>query len=160
MPRPQVVLSSPLPGQEVSGLVEMRGTVNVPSFDSYEFQLANADVSPDEFSAAIGQVYRTPQAGANSFLGSVDFSGFNNGNYILRLVGRSQSGAEAVTDVSLFVNNVTTVPIPEQPTFAPTAIEQPAILPPTATSIPDAGQGGISIGSDSSGPVPPTPEGQ
>jgi membrane carboxypeptidase/penicillin-binding protein PbpC len=160
MPRPQVVLSSPLPGQEVSGLVEMRGTVNVPSFDSYEFQLANADVSPDEFSAAIGQVYRTPQAGANSFLGSVNFSGFNNGNYILRLVGRSQSGAEAVTDVSLFVNNVTTVPIPEQPTFAPTAIEQPAILPPTATSIPDAGQGGISIGSDSSGPVPPTPEGQ
>jgi hypothetical protein len=158
MARPQVVLSSPFPGQEVSGLVEMRGTVSVPNFDSYEFQMANADFSPDEFSGAIGQVYGTQQPGANSFLGSVDFSGFNSGNYILRLVGRSQSGAEAVADVTIFVNNVAPTSIPV-PTFVPTATD--FVPPPTAVPIEqiptlDTGQGGA----DSLVPVPPSPEGQ
>ena len=156
MPRPQVVLTAPFGGQEVSGLVEIRGTVNVPNFENYEFRLANADVAPDDFSGAIGQVYHTPHPEPNALLGSLDFSTFPTGNYILRVAGRADSGAEAVYDVTVFVNN--TAP-PVQPSFTPTATQFVPIQPTFTPTQPEPGQGGAGFG-DPLQPVAPTPEGQ
>ncbi|MFP4323571.1 MAG: transglycosylase domain-containing protein, partial [Anaerolineales bacterium] len=61
-PCPTVVISQPTSGQSVGGLIEIRGTVSVPNFESYQFLLANADVNPEEF-APQGQLYTTPAQG-------------------------------------------------------------------------------------------------
>ncbi len=148
---PVVVISQPTPGQTVGGLVEIRGTVSVPNFASYEFQLANADVNPEDFSGALGQLYTTPAPGANSFLGSVEVTGLQPGNYILRLVVRGTPGGSATSDVPIVVSGAEQPAAPPPasgiptPTFAPTLtpIPQegvPAITP--APTIPSVDQGG------------------
>lgn len=151
-PRPQVIISSPLPNQEVSGLTEMRGTVTVPGFTSYEFQIAST-IAPEEFSGALGQVYTSQQTSANGLLGVVDFTNIPNGTYILRLVARGQNNATATATVPITVNNIAPI-IQPTPNFEPTPpiIEAVPVIPPTVIPTTDAGQGG---GSDGQA-VPPT----
>jgi len=159
--RPQVIVAAPGSGQQVSGFIEIRGTVsNVPGFTGYQFQIADS-AAPEAFSgpAPGSTVYTNQQPSANSLLGTVDFTGYPNGNYILRLVVTGQNNATANRDVPVVVNN-TTAPPPPADIF--TATPAPSLTPfvpdllPTATDIPPVeGQGGVSEEFD----IIPTPEG-
>ncbi len=132
-PRPSLTITSPASGQEVSGLIEIRGSVSVPDFASYQFYVANLDTAPDEFVGPLAQ-YQTQQSAPNSLLGVVELTNFPNGNYVLRLEGQSRSGAKAHTDVTILINNVQVLPT-AAPTFTPPpSVTDPSLLlTPTAT---------------------------
>lgn len=131
-PRPNLTISAPFSGQEVSGLIEIRGSVSVPDFASYQFYVANLDTAPEEFVGPLAQ-YQTQQSSPNSLLGVVELTNFPNGNYVLRLEGQSLSGAKAHTDVTILINNVQVLPT-SAPTFTPPATTDPnLLLTPTAT---------------------------
>jgi hypothetical protein len=82
----QLEFTSPLPGQEVSGRVELTGTVNIPDFGFYKYEVAprNSDT------------WATIQAGretkVDESLGFWDVSVLTPGDYSLRLVVTDNAG--------------------------------------------------------------------
>jgi membrane peptidoglycan carboxypeptidase len=125
MPRPQLMISSPVPNGAVSGLTVINGTVRVPGFTGYEFQLASAN-TPTEFSSALGQIYITEQPNPNSVLGAVDFTPYADGNYILRLLAHGQGNASAKVDVPIQITHGAVAPIPGG---FPTSTPAPTLTP-------------------------------
>jgi hypothetical protein len=144
-PRPQLAISVPTSGQQVSGVFEVRGSVVVPEFASYQFLVDNLD-EPGENFVAVSPVYSTQQPNPNGFLGSAEVSSLPSGNYALRVQGTSQSGATASTDVTIFVNNVA-------PTAIPTSTPQPT--PTTDPFLPTAAPTLTPAPTDAFQPVPP-----
>lgn len=134
MPRPQLAINTPVAGQEVSGLIEVRGQVNVPDFASYQFLVDNLD-TPEEDFVALAPTYQTQQPNPNSFLGAVELTNLPNGNYTLRLEGQSRTGAKAHFDVTILINN--TAPAPPTPAATFTTPPLGEVLTPTPTT--DAG---------------------
>lgn len=76
----QVEITSPQPGEEVSGIVEVTGTANIPNFGFYMFQMKRPEES----------VWLTLQAGNsvvdNAALGNWDTRRLSPGEYQLALV--------------------------------------------------------------------------
>ncbi len=153
-PRPNLAITAPVSGQEVSGLIEIRGSVSVPDFASYQFFVDNLD-TPEEDFVALSQ-YQTQQSAPNSLLGVVELTNLPNGNYTLRLQGQSRSGAKANYDMTILINNVVAQPTP-QPTFTTPPLGE--VFTPTPTTDPNAG-GQIISPTATSQFVPVPPSGQ
>lgn len=78
---PQATLTSPVPAEVLSGVVEVKGTANIPSFGFYKFEVSGP---------ATGGNWNTISAGSSpvedGVLGSWDTRLFTPGSYALRLV--------------------------------------------------------------------------
>ena len=76
----QVMISEPLDGAEVTGLIGLKGTANIPNFGFYKYEVAR----PDD------DVWMTIQAGRDvkldTDLGQWDTRTLPSGDYLLRLV--------------------------------------------------------------------------
>jgi hypothetical protein len=82
----QIDLTSPEPASEVSGVIELQGTVDIPSFGFYKYE-----VSP-----LASQTWATIAAGTtavrNGTLGRWDTTALTPGDYMLRLVATNNEG--------------------------------------------------------------------
>jgi hypothetical protein len=82
----QINISSPLGGQEVHGTVEIRGTVNIPDFGFYKYEVALVG----------SDAWATIAAGRDKVmdgpLGQWDTATLSPGDYQLRLVVSDNQG--------------------------------------------------------------------
>jgi hypothetical protein len=76
----QIMITSPEPGDVVSGIVNIAGTANVPNFGFYKYEVAR--LGSQEW-ATISADRQTKQ---NEQLGDWNTSSLTNGDYFLRLV--------------------------------------------------------------------------
>ncbi|HSK87624.1 MAG TPA: hypothetical protein VK880_04675 [Anaerolineales bacterium] len=76
----QIMITSPEPGDIVSGIVNIAGTANVPNFGFYKYEVAR--LGSQEW-ATISADRQTKQ---NEQLGDWNTSSLTNGDYFLRLV--------------------------------------------------------------------------
>jgi hypothetical protein len=85
--RDQAVITEPRDGSEISGIVMVRGTADIPNFGFYKYEVAR----PGE------TVWLTIQAGRaitqNADLGQWDTRTLDSGEYMLRLVVTDNQGA-------------------------------------------------------------------
>ncbi len=98
----QIMITSPKPGDEVQGSVDLIGTVNVPSFGFYKFEVAPQGGSSWAIFAAGSNVVK------NSSLGKWDTTALTPGDYQLRLVVTDNQGAA----LSPCVVSVRVMPMP------------------------------------------------
>ncbi|MCL5429210.1 MAG: hypothetical protein M1347_05325 [Chloroflexi bacterium] len=85
----RIVISTPEAGDTLQGAVEVRGTVDVPNFGFYKFEVARAEE----------ELWLTIQAGRNVMRDGVlvenwDTSRLPAGDYVLQLVVTNSSGEE------------------------------------------------------------------
>jgi hypothetical protein len=85
----QLIITEPGAGDSISGSVEVRGTVDVPDFGFYKFEVARAEE----------ELWLTIQAGRNVIRDGVlvenwDTSRLPGGNYVLQLVVTNSGGQE------------------------------------------------------------------
>ncbi len=156
------VVTAPLEGAVVSGIVPILGTATDPRFQRYELAFGY-DPNPTDTWFSIGEP-GTSQI-ANDVLGRWDTSGLVDGTYVLRLrVYWSERDFLETFVRRVRIQNATPTATPAAPTPAaigtptprPTDVTtlagaagtQPAIaLPPTSTPRPTPGQPGIIGGS-------------
>jgi hypothetical protein len=155
------VVTAPLEGAVVSGIVPILGTATDPRFQRYELAFGY-DPNPTDTWFSIGEP-GTSQI-ANDVLGRWDTSGLVDGTYVLRLRVywserdfletfarrvRIQNATPTAAPTPAAIGTPTPRPT-DVTTLAGTARTQPAIaLPPTSTPRPTPGQPGI-IGGGSS----------
>jgi hypothetical protein len=82
----QVMLTSPEPGQEVQGTIDLVGTVNIPSFGFYKYEVA-AQGSDTWATISAGR-----QVVINGTIGRWDTTALTPGDYQLRLVVTDNEG--------------------------------------------------------------------
>lgn len=92
--------TDPVQGQEVKGVVELKGTVNIPSFGSYKYEYSSAE-SLDWITVAAGSEVKINQS-----IGYWYTTSLVPGNYILKLVALDNQGNEQTPCMI----NVTIVP--------------------------------------------------
>ncbi|HLO30845.1 MAG TPA: hypothetical protein VK249_16995 [Anaerolineales bacterium] len=83
----QVMITSPEPGTDVSGTVEITGTANVPNFAFYKYEVAPLGTQ----NWATISAERNPKK--NEKLGEWNTASLTNGDYFLRLVITNNVGA-------------------------------------------------------------------
>jgi penicillin-binding protein 1C len=149
----QVLISTPVEGEIVSGVVQVFGSADAPAFVSRELQYGISH-EPGAFSPPISGPFGDTVS--NNLLGEWDTSGLQDGPHTLRLVVRDQAGAERDYRVRLFVTHEVIPPTLEAtPTWTveaptPTIIALPTDVPPvlpTDTPVVEAPT-----------PLPPAPE--
>ncbi len=74
------IVDSPAPGQELSGIVELVGTVDIPQFGFYKFEVSPAGAENWSTVFAGREVIR------DDVLGRIDTGELTPGDYLLRLV--------------------------------------------------------------------------
>lgn len=82
----QVILTSPEPGKEVQGTIELIGTVNIPSFGFYKYEVA------PQGSDAWATISAGREAVINGTIGRWDTTALTPGDYQLRLVVTDNEG--------------------------------------------------------------------
>jgi hypothetical protein len=123
-------LTSPQPGEVVTGLVTLRGTADHPAFNRFEVQFAYADDETDTW-FSIGEPVDTPVIDGR--LALWDTAGITDGDYTLRLLVWLQDGRSLEAQVpGVRVRNYTVVP-----TAAPA--EAGGALPAATAPGPTAG---------------------
>jgi hypothetical protein len=122
----QVAIVDPPDGMQVSGVVPVFGSANVPEFASYELQYGESH-DPGAFSTPIYGPVGGPVV--NGQLGQWDTTGLQNGPHTLRLLVRDQRGGQFEARVRVFVENRP----PEEPTLEPTPTWTPEVIVPTET---------------------------
>ena len=149
----QVLISTPVEGEIVSGVVQVFGSADAPAFVSRELQYGISH-EPGAFSPPISGPFGDTVN--NNLLGEWDTSGLQDGPHTLRLVVRDQAGTEREYRVRLFITHEVLPPTLEAtPTWTveaptPTIIALPTDVPPvlpTDTPVVEAPT-----------PLPPTPE--
>lgn len=79
--------SFPAPGADVSGIVELKGSVNIPNFGIYKYEYSQDNTQ-----------WTTIQAGrtvvVNGVIGNWDTSVLTSGDYFLRLIASDNTGLE------------------------------------------------------------------
>jgi membrane peptidoglycan carboxypeptidase len=120
----QVAIVDPPDGMQVSGVVPVFGSANVPEFASYELQYGESH-DPGAFSTPIYGPVGGPVV--NGQLGQWDTTGLQNGPHTLRLLVRDQRGGQFEARVRVFVENRP----PEEPTLEPTPTWTPEVIVPT-----------------------------
>lgn len=127
-----MVISSPVDGQIVQGLLTISGTVSAFGFSSYELAFAYEDDPTQTWFV----LTNSSQPVFEDELGTWDTTALTDGNYILRLKVSLLDGTEQDMRVSgLRVRNYTAVPTS---TFTPTATPIVQFAPPTAQLIAPA----------------------
>ena len=76
----ELIVDSPLPGESLSGIVELIGTVDIPRFGFYKFEVASVGIENWSTIYAGSEVIR------DDILGRIDTSELVPGDYSLRLV--------------------------------------------------------------------------
>lgn len=82
----QLEITSPKPGQEVSGIVDLIGTVGIPNFGFYKYEIAPQG-SENWSTISAGR-----DAKVNESLGKLYAKEFPPGEYLLRLVASDNQG--------------------------------------------------------------------
>jgi hypothetical protein len=82
----QVILTSPEPAEEVRGTIELKGTVNIPNFGFYKYEVAPQGSETWATISAGREIVR------NAILGRWDTSALTPGDYQLRLVVTDNQG--------------------------------------------------------------------
>jgi membrane peptidoglycan carboxypeptidase len=134
--QPNIRITSPLDGQQLSGTVQITGVVTAADFN--RFQLELAPVGQDGF-AIISPVITT-QFPNNSTLLQWNTTTVPNGIYRLRLAAFANNGGYIYKIVQIGVNNVA-IPTPPliilptaEPTVLPIPFDQNQTILPTAQS--------------------------
>jgi hypothetical protein len=142
-------ITSPRPGAEVRGSVEIVGSARLPDFDFYKLQYASS-ATPDLW-IDIGDIHR--QEGTNTSLGIWHTSTLPDGAYYLRLVVVKKDGNYQQSDpvrVSVANTEPAPTPTPEEsptptytvviPTPTTAIVEQPTVVraAPSETAEPEA----------------------
>lgn len=81
-----LIITSPIPGEEVKGKIELQGTVNIPDFGFYKYEVA---LRGSETWATIAADTTPVRDGV---LGSWDTSALTPGDYQLRIVAADNKG--------------------------------------------------------------------
>ncbi len=76
----QLIVDSPVPGQTLSGIVELVGTVDIPGFGFYKFEVSPAGI--EKWST----IYAGRKVIHDDTLGHIDTSELPPGDYSLRLI--------------------------------------------------------------------------
>ncbi len=76
----QLIVDSPVPGQTLSGIVELIGTVDIPRFGFYKFEVSPTGV--EKWST----IYAGREVIHDDILGRIDTSELTPGDYSLRLI--------------------------------------------------------------------------
>ncbi|MCK6538655.1 MAG: Gmad2 immunoglobulin-like domain-containing protein [Anaerolineales bacterium] len=76
----QIMLTAPLPGEEVSGTVTLTGTADIPNFGFYKYEIAPVGTGAFVTISAGAQPVRDGE------LGKWDTAALTNGDYFLQLV--------------------------------------------------------------------------
>lgn len=113
MQLPQVRLTSPAEGQQVTGVVQFAGQVQAPNFNRYQIEIAPIS-NPEDFVIVSGP---TNSQQPNGTLGQWDSSTVPNGVYRVRLAAFANDGGYIFKTIQIGVNNA--LPTPTQPTFPP-----------------------------------------
>jgi hypothetical protein len=133
-------LTSPTPGEAVSGLVTLRGTADHPAFQRFEVSFAYAQ-DPTDTWFPIGEPVETRVIDGR--LALWDTTGITDGDYSLRLLVRLEDGRSLEARVAgVRVRNYSaeqaaptaSAPEPVRPLSTPTA------LPPVLSSSPSSPQ--------------------
>jgi penicillin-binding protein 1C len=132
LPKPLVVsLSQPGLDDNVSGVVNLVGSVDIPEFSSYytEFGVGSDPIGWGSVSPAAGTLVR------NSVLAQWDSTKVSNGQYALRVVAADKRGNKAESCTRVNVSNEATA------TATPSATALPTVTPlstgtPTSTPTP------------------------
>jgi penicillin-binding protein 1C len=134
IPRPVVQVATPQSGQTLyRGPIEIRGTVRMLNFQSYEIDLGKSNAQSDADFVKVAGPYGQPTAD-NAFLGSWDASTIDVGQYTLRLVAQDQAGHK----VKLLIPVVISDNVPAPATATPDTGSSP-IFGATATPATDLG---------------------
>lgn len=80
------IITSPVPGQELSGIIDLIGTVDVREFGFYKFEISSA--GQDNWSP----IYAGNEIVRDDILGRIDTGGLTPGDYRLRLVVTNNIG--------------------------------------------------------------------
>ena len=83
----EIIVDSPVPGQSLSGIVELIGTVDVPRIGFYKFEVS--PLNADKWST----IYAGRKIKHDGILGRIDTSELIPGDYELRLVVTDNLGA-------------------------------------------------------------------
>jgi hypothetical protein len=86
-----IEITSPKPGEEVNGIVTLVGTVNIPNFGFYKFEVALRGT--DVWST----IYANNKPKTNKELGVLNTSVLTPGDYLLRVVAIDTGGQAAQT---------------------------------------------------------------
>ncbi|MBT3322013.1 MAG: hypothetical protein HN392_06970 [Anaerolineae bacterium] len=82
----QIIVNSPVPGQSLSGIVELVGTVDIPKFGFYKFEVSPTGV--EKWST----IYAGRTVIQDDILGRIDTSELTPGDYALRLIVADNTG--------------------------------------------------------------------
>ena len=82
----QIMISSPKPGEEVKGKIEVKGTVNIPNFGFYKYEVALRG------SDTWATILAGTEVRINSPLGQWDTTALTPGDYQLRVVVTDNKG--------------------------------------------------------------------
>jgi hypothetical protein len=146
----QLVISSPIDGQIVQGLLKISGTVSALGFSSYELAFAYED-NPTQTWFVLAN---SSQPVFEDELGTWDTTALTDGNYILRLKVSFLDGTEQEARVTgLRVRNYTAVPTS---TYTPTVTPIVQFAPPTAQLIAPA-PATVTPSLPTPTPLPPNP---
>jgi len=128
---PKLALTAPAEGSEVSGLVTLRGSMDVPYFASYRLEYGVSH-NPGAYGRIAGPFQHPIRHGV---LGLWDTRSLPNGPYTLRLVVRDKAGNEYDAKVHVQLNHLLETPTATvTPTATPTATATMTPTPvPTAT---------------------------
>lgn len=80
------IIDSPVPGENLSGIVDLVGTVDVPNFGFYKFEISPAG------SESWAPIYAGREIIKNDVLGRIDTGTLTPGDYRLRLVVTNNIG--------------------------------------------------------------------
>ena len=83
----ELIIDSPLPGENLSGIVELVGTVDIPKFGFYKFEIS--PVGEESWAT----VYAGREVKHDAVLGRLDTSELIPGDYHLRLILTDNLGA-------------------------------------------------------------------
>ncbi len=82
----KLTVTSPIPGQSLSGIVELVGTVDIPQFGFYKFEVSS--MGAEKWST----IYAGREVIQDDILGRIDTSELVPGDYSLRLVAADNTG--------------------------------------------------------------------
>jgi membrane peptidoglycan carboxypeptidase len=124
--QPNIRITSPTDGQQISGTINITGIISAPDFNRYQLELA--PVGQDTF--AIISPVNTSQVPNNGTLLQWNTTTVPNGIYRLRLAAFANNGGFIYKIVQIGVNNLAVVPT-SPPIVLPTAANATAIPPDT-----------------------------